>query len=142
VGAIKADGSKVLHRCPNIINSEAYQEILRTSLLPFLDSESFYMQDGAPCHRSKATLKFLDMLNVCVLSDWHAQSPDLNIIKNLWGTLKKNISRLHPKTKDELWELLQDEWRKVDVNAILELYESIPRRLKAVIIAKGLHTKY
>ena len=59
-GAIKGDGSKVLCRCPPIVNSKAYVKIIESSLLLMLDSNSVFMQDGVPCHRSKATMNYLD----------------------------------------------------------------------------------
>jgi len=141
-GAIKGNGSKVLHRCPAIVNSELYAQIIEDSLLPFLDTNTIFMQDGAPCHRSKATINFLETRNICLLSDWPPQSPDLNIIEHVWAKLKKNIIGTHPKNKDELWEILKEEWQKIDASYIVNLYESIPRRLAAVIKRKGLHTPY
>ena len=141
-GAIKGDGTKVLYRCPTILNSEGYMQIIEGSLLPMLDSNSVFMQDGAPCHTSKATMSVIDKHKVCILSDWPPQSPDINIIENLWAKVKKNISRKQPVNKNELWELLKLEWDNIDTTDILQLYASIPRRLHDVIKAKGLHTKY
>ena len=37
-GAIKGDGTKILCRCPSILNSDTYQNVLRTALLPLLNS--------------------------------------------------------------------------------------------------------
>jgi len=141
-GAIKSNGTNVSHRCPPIINSDIYTQIIEDSLLPLLDTNTIFMQDGAPCHRSKATISFLESHNICLLSDWPAQSPDLNIIEHVWAKLKKNIIGAYPKNKDELWEILQEEWQKIDASYIVKLYESIPRRLEAVIKRKGLYTKY
>jgi len=76
------------------------------------------------------------------LSDWPAQSPDLNIIENLWATLKKNFSSRYPKNKEDLWVILQEEWSKVDSSEVRKLYDSVPRRLHAVIKEKGLHSEY
>jgi len=141
-GAIKGDGTKMLFRCPSILNSETYQNVLHTALLPQLNSNSIFMQDGAPCHRSRSTLTFLENHGVCLLSDWPAQSPDLNIIENLWATLKKNVSRRHPKNKEDLWAILQEEWSKVDSSEVRNLYDSVPRRLQVVIKEKGFPSKY
>ena len=82
-GAVKNDYTKVLCRYPPWLNLKEYQKILDTTLIPFISNDSIFMQDGAPCHRSKSTLEYLDRRHICAISDWPAQSPDLNIIENL-----------------------------------------------------------
>ena len=51
------------------VNSEVYQEILQTHLLPFLKKKlanGKFQQGNAPCHVSRATLRFLEDNNVPV----------------------------------------------------------------------------
>ena len=68
---------------PPILNSEDYQTVLVRFFIPLLKNDSIFMQDGTPCHRSQSTLDFLDLSNIGLLSDWPAQSSDLNILENL-----------------------------------------------------------
>jgi len=42
----------------------------------------------------------------------------------------------------ELWERIQVEWEKIPVEECQKLIESMPRRIQAVIRAKGGYTKY
>ena len=42
----------------------------------------------------------------------------------------------------ELWERVVVEWDKIGVDVCQKLIESMPRRVEAVIRAKGGHTKY
>ena len=49
-----------------------------------------FMQDGAPCHRSKLVGDFLKTKNIKTL-DWFGNSPDLNPIGNLWATFKDKV---------------------------------------------------
>ena len=75
---------------------------------------------------------------------WPAQSPDLNPIEHLWYRLKRAIHR-HPEPArgvHELWERAEEEWGQITVEACRELIESMPRRVEAVIEAKGGPTKY
>ncbi len=42
----------------------------------------------------------------------------------------------------ELWERVQVEWEKIEPEVCQNLIESMPRRVAAVVKAKGGHTKY
>ena len=42
----------------------------------------------------------------------------------------------------ELWERMEDEWNKINKEKCIKLIESMPRRIEAVIKAKGGPTKY
>ena len=77
------------------------------------------------------------------LMKWPGQSPDLNPIEHSWDELERRIRKQKPlpKTKAELFRLLQTEWgnhRSVYQNLIL----SMDSRVRAVLKAKGYATKY
>ena len=71
------------------------------------------MQDGGPCNRSKFTLEYLDRRHICEISDWLAQSPDLNIIEDLWSVLKSRVQKRLSKTSNELWAITKEEWNAI-----------------------------
>jgi DDE superfamily endonuclease len=75
---------------------------------------------------------------------WPANSPDLNPIENLWHILRNNIRKreVQSRKKQELIEALQEEWGKLDMQMMQKLCLSMPRRLQAVIDAKGGSTQY
>ena len=72
------------------------------------------------------------------------QSPDLNLIEHLWVHLKKRLREYPtpPKGVHELWERVAEEWDQITPETCQKLIESMPRRVQAVIKAKGGHTKY
>jgi len=141
-GAIKKDGSRILLRCPPIMNSSNYQCILDEGLQHMYDRDSVMMHDGAPCHRSRSTQTYLERNKICYICDWPPQSPDLNVIENMWSLLKAKVSTRFPKTIDDLWNVAKEEWYGIDDAYIKNLYASIERRLNTVIQMKGYHSKY
>jgi hypothetical protein len=70
---------------------------------------------------------------------WPAQSPDLNIIEPLWSVLETRVRNRfpHPTSLKQFEDVLQEEWYKIPLQAVQNLYESIPRRTAAVLKAKG-----
>ena len=141
-GAIKGDGSRMLIRCPIRLDSVSYQAVLDNGLKDLLDKNSIFMHDGAPCHRSLSTAKYLESRKICVLSDWPPQSPDLNPIENLWSLLKEKVSRHSPTTSDQLWSITKQEWDSIPDDAIIALYESMTHRIKTMLQCKGQNMKY
>ena len=102
-----------------------------------------FQQDGDPKHRSKMAKNWLKTNGVTVLK-WPAQSPDINPIEHLWDHLKKKLKEYpHPPEGIlELWERVEKEWEKILKEVCQNLIESMPRRVAAVLKAKGSYTKY
>ncbi|CAI9569483.1 unnamed protein product [Staurois parvus] len=69
-------------------------------------------------------------------------SPDLNLIKQLWGIVKRQVEHHSPSSIQALKEVILEEWKKVDVAICRQLGHSMPRRLGAALTNHGGHTKY
>ena len=128
------------------VNTEAYINILEAHLLSsiddlFSDEKVVFQQDLAPAHNSKKTKEFLHLHNIEVL-EWPANSPDLNIIEFVWQLMKRCIQEAHPKTLDELKTVISAVWHSFTPEKLLSMVESMPRRIQAVINAKGDATHY
>ncbi|GFX18851.1 transposable element Tcb2 transposase [Trichonephila clavipes] len=70
------------------------------------------------------------------------QFPDLNVIENLWPHLERAVQKHQITSKEQLKSVLQEEWPNIAPETTRHLVESMPRRLEAVISAKGYATKY
>ena len=110
-------------------------------VLPSIEEGLIFMQDNAPCHSSKATREYLGSINLPIMP-WSAQSPDLNPIENVWNIIKVAVAKRNPKNVDELDKFMKEEFSNIGPNILKKLVESMPRRIEAVINAKGYATKY
>ncbi len=68
--------------------------LLLTSIIK--DADFIFQQDLAPAHTAKSSKSWLNDHGVGVL-DSQANSPDLNLIENLWGIVKSKIRNKRPK---------------------------------------------
>ena len=71
--------------------------------------------------------------------DWPAQRPDLHPTEHLWDELEYRLRARpnHPTSVPDLTNALVAEWKQVPAAMYQQLMESLPRRLEAVIAAKG-----
>ena len=101
-----------------------------------------FQQDGAGPHRAKVVTDFFRRQKYTVLP-WPAHSPDLSPIENLWAALKKRVEENHGEIpKAQLWKVVEDEWNATPDDYCKKLFASMPRRLAAVIKAKGGYTRF
>jgi transposase len=148
-GCMGWNGVGILAEVEGRMNAGQYVSILEDNLLPTMENSGIpeeniiFQQDNDPKHTSKRAQEWLESQGIKVL-DWPAQSPDLNPIEHLWQILKKKLNSYatSPRGVWELWERIEMEWGKIEVEECQRLIESMPRRVEAVIKAKGGHTKY
>ncbi|GFW24051.1 transposable element Tc1 transposase [Trichonephila clavipes] len=99
------------------------------------------MQDNDPKHTAFVVEEWLlyhcrNQLNIL------PQSLDLNVIDHLWSHLERYVQKHQITSKEQLKTVLQEEWLNIAPETTRHLVESMPRRLEAVISAKGYATKY
>jgi hypothetical protein len=75
---------------------------------------------------------------------WPAQLPDLNTTEALWSVLETSVRNRFtaPTSLKQLGDVLQEEWYKIPLQALQNLYKSIPRRIAAELKIKGCPTPY
>jgi len=108
------------------------------------------MHDNASVHTARVVRAVLTGLGVRVMV-WPPYSPDLNPIENLWALMKAEIYRLYPEleqapdTEETLQKLIQaakEAWWSIDQGVLRRLSLTMPKRVAAVLEAKGWYIKY
>lgn len=132
-----------------IMDQHLYRTILEKELMDTFDwyeldpSNWMFQHDNDPKHTARSVKEWLEDQEFKVML-WPAQSPDLNPIENAWSYLKSKIYAYPTPANGlkQLWERVEAEWEKLPKEYISNLYESMPRRMRACIEAKGRWTKY
>jgi transposase len=148
-GCMTAQGVGYACRIDGRMDSALYVDILNDELMQTLEyygldrGDIVFQQDNDSKHTSTTARKWFEESGIEVL-EWPSQSPDLNPIEHLWEHLKRQLNRYEtePAGMCELWERVQAEWDKIPVEVCMNLIESMPRRVSAVLKAKGGYTKH
>lgn len=143
---MSAAGVGNLEFIESTMDKTRYLEILKGNLLEsaeklgIRDNFRFY-QDNDPKHKSGIVQTWL-VWNCPHVMQPPAQSPDMNVIENLWAILDTNVRKRQISNKEELKAALLEEWSKIAPEVTKKLVDSMPKRLKMVVDNKGGHTKY
>ncbi len=145
-GAMSSAGDGPLCFLRSKVNIAVYQEVLEHFMLPaadqlYGDADFIFQQDLAPAHSAKATSTWFKDHGIPVLN-WPANLPDLNPKENLWGIVKRKMRYARPSNAEELKATIRATWALITPEQCHRLIDSMPRRIAAVIQAKGAPTKY
>ncbi len=108
-------------------------------------SDDYFQQDNAPCHKAQILSDwFLEHDNEFTLLKWPPQSPDLNPIEHLWDVVEREIHIMdeHPTNLQQLCDAIMTIWTKISEECFHHIVESMPQRIKAVLKAKGVASRY
>jgi len=134
-GCMGWNGVGKLTEVQGIMDAQQYCDILEDGVvesfekLEMAEGERIFQQDNDPKHTSNKATKWFEDNDIQVLV-WPAQSPALQQYPR------------PPAGVHELWDRVVEEWNKIPPATCQKLIESMPRRIQAVIKAKGGHTKY
>ena len=123
-----------------------YHEILERNLLPSIANFGFsggftFMHDNDPEHTSALVKNWLVKQHKKMLL-WLSSSPDLNPVEHLWNKLGRRLKKRQSKNRQELVNLLMEEWNKTETSVLEKLADSVPSRLYECIRVKSYLTKY
>ncbi|KAF2882630.1 hypothetical protein ILUMI_23529 [Ignelater luminosus] len=137
-GSMSAKGIGKLHFIIGTVDTNKYLQILEESLVPLMEKylisgqDFIFHQEGAACHTSKQSLKWLDDYSILLLK-WVSSSPDLSSIETLWHGMKKMLRKHPARTIPKLKQKLQEIWGLFTSKFCQDLINTMPQRISAVI---------
>ena len=148
-GCILHQGVGHLYHIISAMNAIQYCKVLEEVLIPSIHDAGMqewnltFQQDNARAHMAHISKAKIEKLGLNVMS-WPPGSPDQNIIEHVWAILKNQIRKRRQKLKnlDKFWVMAQEEWYAIPRDQIEALYDSVPRRIDALVDARGWYTKY
>ncbi|UYV60612.1 hypothetical protein LAZ67_1001658 [Cordylochernes scorpioides] len=142
-GAIAYDSRSPLLRIQGTMTAQRYvDDVLRPVTLPYLQGvpNALYQQDNARPHTARITQQALQDVQML---PWPPYSPDLSPIEHVWDIIGRRLHALpQPRSEDELWQMVERQWRAIPQDAIRTLIDSLPRRVAACIAVRGGPTCY
>lgn len=93
--------------------------------------------------RDQVNQNFLEANKVEVLP-WPAYSPDLSPTEHLWDTLDRKVRARDPPPNSltQMRQAFAEEWNIITIATVNYLIQSMTRHIRAVIDARGGHTRY
>lgn len=91
---------------PGRLNSVSYLDILESYIIQsqewtgLFGSKFIFQQDNDKTHTSKLAKRFFRKNNIAVMK-WPANSPDLNIMENIWAYMKKHLDEYEEESKEK-----------------------------------------
>ncbi|UYV63910.1 hypothetical protein LAZ67_2005981 [Cordylochernes scorpioides] len=113
-------------------------DVLRPVTLPYLQGvpNALYQQDNARPHTARISQQALQDVQML---PWPPYSPDLSPIEHVWDIIGRRLHALpQPRSEDELWQMVEREWRAIPQDAIRTLIDSLPRRVAACIAVRDI----
>ncbi|GFX32586.1 transposable element Tcb1 transposase [Trichonephila clavipes] len=104
---------------------------------------AIFQQDNARPHVARIVQRF-SINHQIELLPRPASSPDLSPIENMWSVVAQRLTQITPPTAtpDQLWQRVETDWSAVPQEHIQSLFESMSRRVSAVISSNGGYSGY
>uniref|UniRef100_A0A914UNG0 DDE_3 domain-containing protein n=1 Tax=Plectus sambesii TaxID=2011161 RepID=A0A914UNG0_9BILA len=99
-------------------------------------------QDWAPAHLAKTSISLCKSLfpDVWDRDVWPPNSPDANPLDySVWSILQNKACATRHTSEDALKRALQKAWDEIPVEQLASIVENFPKRLRAIVAAKGGH---
>ena len=79
---------------------------------------------------------------VALLDTWHPNSPDLNLIENVWAHVQARVEAKGCNSFDSFSKAVLNAFKALPMSMLGNLYKSMPSRKFKVIDSGGDKTRY
>ncbi|GFX84827.1 transposable element Tc1 transposase [Trichonephila clavipes] len=138
-------GERMLNSCTATLVLHRLRGVRATVVLPYLQglTTAIFQQDNARPYMARIVQRFFVNHQIELLP-WPARSPDLSPIETMWSMVAQRLTQITPPaaTPDQLWQCVKSAWSAVPQEHIQSLFESMPRRVAAVISNNGGYSGY
>lgn len=136
---VLVDGNMDHAQYRDILDGNLFSSV--ENIFGYREHPFIFQDDNATPHRARALQDWLFQQGVTRMN-WPSQSPDANPIENLWDDIGKQVLKDRPFTRDALIQSVFIAWGNLTAQRVPNLYETLPRRMAAIIRSRGYPTKY
>ena len=142
---VSYNGKTSIHIFKENMDQHIFRDILHTTIIPggnkLLGANWKLYMDNDPKHKSKLCMDFLHEKQIDHIPT-PAQSPDLNVVEDVWSMLVNNMKNKFPNSAKQLKKSIENAWKKIPQIHIQNSIDSVSYRLELVRKEKGGHIKY
>ena len=145
-GAISFHGASQIVMFTGNMDAHRYEQILERSLVPFIQdcypSGHRFQQDNDPKHTSNHIDDYFESRHI---NWWRTppESPDLNPIENVWGSLKQYLRNTYkPKNLTELKSGIEQFWQSLTPEVCKRYINHLNKVIPKVIQVDGNPSGY
>ncbi|GFX37116.1 transposable element Tcb2 transposase [Trichonephila clavipes] len=132
------------------MNATGYLKIIADQLHPYMAyvfpaGNGMFQMDNAPCQKSEIVLEWFQENDAeFQLMSWPPNSSDINPIEYIWDVMGRQLRVQRPPIRNmtDLCDRCLNIWYNLSPAIYQGLVASMPRRVEAVLYAKGEPTRY
>ena len=132
------------------MDGQLYRQILNARIPPYCSEDCprrlqgawIFQQDNDPKHKAGATMELLNEIAPDWMRDYPPNSPDFNIIEDIWSHLDRERKKKRITSIEKLKRELTRIWENLSWETVRKSVASMPRRLRQCRSRGGQRTDY
>ncbi len=148
LGVVGSDGKAFPpYWTKGILETKQYKNLIAHKVFPALDptygvGNWIWTQDGAPCHMSKATQRYLERRleseGFWSKECWPPNSPNLNPLDfYVWGAVESKACATYHSSVDALKASVEEKWANMSADMLKKVCSKFRSRLERCVEAEG-----